>query len=108
MTHEPPGMASERAILAYATPRKRLEWLPPPRWLRYSIIVLALFTLAMFLLGLPPLSGAVDYTRNIPLHEVIRYAWTKGIPGTLDSASMVRTAAFAPVAAAGLLAFLFL
>jgi hypothetical protein len=108
MTDKPLDVASEPRVLAYATPRKSLEWAPPPRWLRYSVIVLALFVLAMFLLGLPPLSGAVDYTRNIPLHEIIEYAWATGIHGTLHGASMVRLAVFAPFAVAGLLAFLFL
>ena len=64
-------MTSEPRILAYATPKKAVEWVPPPRGLRYAVIVFALFILGMFLLGLPPLSGAVDYTRNIPLHEII-------------------------------------
>ena len=64
--------------------------------------------LLMFLLGLPPLSGAVDYTRNIPLSEIIGYAWATGIEGTLHSASMVRIALFAPTAIAGLLGFFFL
>jgi hypothetical protein len=107
-TQEPRDVTSEPGVLAYATPRKAVEWVPPPRWLRCAVIVVALFIIAMFLLALPPLSGAVDYTRNIPLHEIIEYAWATGVRGTLDSASMVIMAVFAPVAVAGLLAFQFL
>ena len=106
--HEPRNVTSEPGVLAYAMPRDAAEWALPPRWLRYAVIVVALFILTMFVLGLPPLSGAVDYTRNIPLHEIIGYAWARGVRGTLDSASMVFMAVFAPVAGAGLLAFLFI
>jgi hypothetical protein len=107
MIQEPVDSVSEPKVLAYVTPRKAVEWVPPPRWLRHAVIVVALFILAMFLLGLPPLSGALDYTRDIPINEVIEYAWALGVRGTLDSASMVVIATFAPLAAAGLLAFLF-
>jgi hypothetical protein len=106
-THEPRDVTSDPGVLAYATPRQAVEWVPPPRWLRYAVIVVALFILAMFLLGLPPLSGAVDYTRNIPLHEIVEYAWATGVRGTLDSAGMVLMAIFAPIAVAVLVAFLF-
>src|SRR5690348_4835403 len=108
MRDEPPDAASQPEVLAYASPARTVEWVRPPHWLRYAVIVVAMFILAMFLLGLPPLSGAVDYTRNIPLHEIIEYGWATGVRGTLDSARMVGIATFAPIAAAGLLAFLFL
>ena len=101
-------MTFDPEVLAYATPKKAVEWVPAPRWLRYAVVAVALCILAMFLLGLPPLAGAVDYTRSIPLHEIIECARATGVRGTLDSASMIRVAAFAPVAAAGLLAFLIL
>lgn len=107
-TDETRKVISDTGVLAYETPRKAVEWEPPPRWLRYAVIVVALFILGMFLLGLPPLSGAVDYTRSIPLHEIIQYAWSTGVRGTLDDARMVRMSIFAPIAVVGLLAFLFI
>jgi hypothetical protein len=100
--------AQEPGVLSYETPNMRVDWLPTPAWLRRTAIAVSLFLLTLFLLGLPPLSGAVDYTRNIPLSEVIQYAWAKRIRGTFNSPSMIRVAMFAPTAIAGLVAFLYL
>src|SRR5688572_2519818 len=80
--------------------------MPPPAWLRRGVVATSLFVLMLFLLGLPPLSGALDYTRNIPMGEAIGYAWAKGVRGTLDSVDMIRVAMFAPTAVAALMAFL--
>ena len=85
----------------------RIPWkLPPPTWVRLGIIPTALYILAMFVLGLPPLSGVLDYTREIPISEVIDYAWTEGIAGTFDYSAIFYMAMFVPIAATGLVAFL--
>ena len=106
MPNELQNVAPDPGVLAYATPTTAALWLPPPAWLKRGVVAASLFILTLFLLGLPPLSGALDYTRNIPLGEVIEYAWAKGVRGTLDGVDMIRVAMFAPTAGAGLVAFL--
>lgn len=96
----------EVGVLQYATPSQRSQWIPPPTWLNWSVGVLGLLILFLFLLGLPPLAGAVDYTRQISLSEILAYAWTKGFRGTLGTPYVVGTAVFAPLALMGLVAFL--
>lgn len=95
-------------VLPYAVLKSPREWLPPPAWLKRIVICMSLMILVVFLLGLPPLSGALDYTRAIPLTEAIEYAWKKGIRDTLDSSNMIGMAIFAPMAIAGVVAFLYL
>jgi len=73
--------------------------------MRLGIIPTALYIWAMFVLGLPPLSGGLDYTREIPIREVIEYAWTEGIAGTVDDSGMFYMAMFVPMSAVGLVAF---
>lgn len=68
--YEPPDTAlvspNEDPTLAKANLRK-----PPSRWLRYLIIPTALFILFMVELSAPDIT--VDYTRKIPLWEIVEY-----------------------------------
>jgi hypothetical protein len=92
---------SEPHFLQYAVPRPA-----PPLWEKWAAAAGSVPILAMFLLGLPPLAGSLDYTRDIPLSGAVAYAWRLGVSGTLRSRSMIYTAMFAPAAIAGLVTFL--
>jgi hypothetical protein len=100
----PPPRSGRMAGMA---PKPRIAWrLPPPLWVKVGIIPPALYILAMFVLGLPPLSGMLEYEREIPISEVIDYAWTEGLKGTFDYSGIFYVATFLPMAAVGLVAFL--
>lgn len=47
---------------------------PPPRGLKACLVVGSLGILLALLVALPPLAGALDYTRDIPLSEAIEYS----------------------------------
>lgn len=98
----------ETGVLPYASPIARAPWIPPPRWMKVIAVVGSILVLFMFALGLPPLAGALDYSRDIPIIEAIGYAVQQGVAGTLGDSSMVLLATFIPCAIIGLILFLLL
>lgn len=91
MNHHPETLEYEQAEVLPAA-------LPIPLWMKIPIAVVSFFLLATFVIGLPPLAGAIDYTKDFRLTQVLEYGWKQGIRGTLDSYSMVYYALFVPAA----------
>ncbi|MGN6370299.1 MAG: hypothetical protein ACTHN5_18750 [Phycisphaerae bacterium] len=87
--------------LPYATPPTARPPLSAPLWLKIALLPPSLFLLAVFLIGLPPLAGAIDYTRTFTLTEVLRYD-----AAHLTDALGAPSSTFAPLATLTLLLFL--
>lgn len=70
-----------------------------------SLLILSACLIPIHVIALPPITGGLDYTRDIPLSEAIEYAWAMGFTRTLSIRLTRWMSLFVPISAIGLVAY---
>ena len=94
------------SVLSYATSTEAPTFVRTPWWLKAFVATASLLILFGLVLGMPPLAGALDYTRDIPLSEAIAYAAQADWRGVLAHQWVVPLVLFVPAMIIVLFAFL--